>query len=79
MNWPDHIVADPNVCHGKACIRGTRVMVSVVLDNLAAGLTAAEIVGAYPSLKLADVAAAMAYAADLARERVVGTPRVTAA
>ena len=79
MNWIEHIVSDPNVCHGKACIRGTRIMVSVVLDNLAAGLTSAEIVGAYPSLKPADVAAAMAYAADLARERVVGTPHVAAA
>ena len=79
MNWTNHIVADPNVCHGKACIRGTRILVSVVLDNLAAGLTAAEIVAAYSSLKPADVAAAMAYAADLARERVIGTPHVAAA
>ncbi|MEQ1850781.1 MAG: DUF433 domain-containing protein [Chthoniobacteraceae bacterium] len=79
MNWTEHIVADPNVCHGKACIRGTRILVSVVLDNLAAGLTATEIVMSYPSLKPADVTAAMAYSADLARERVVGTPHVAAA
>jgi uncharacterized protein (DUF433 family) len=39
MNWPDYIAIDPIVCHGKACIKGTRIMVSVVLDNLAAGLT----------------------------------------
>jgi len=49
-------------------------MVSVILDNLAAGLTAAEIILSYPSLRPEDVAAAIAYAADLARERVVATP-----
>jgi Protein of unknown function (DUF433) len=41
MNWPDYIATDPVVCHGRACIKGTRIMVSVVLDNLAAGLTPA--------------------------------------
>jgi len=79
MNWPEHISVDPNVCHGKACIRGTRVLVSVVLDNLGAGRTAAEIVSSYPSLQPDDVAAAMAYAAELARERVVATPVEAAA
>ena len=79
MNWTEHISVDPNVCHGKACIRGTRVLVSVVLDNLAAGLTPADIVGSYPSLQPDDVAAAMAYAAELARERVVPTPLGAAA
>ena len=74
MNWTERISVDPSVCHGKACIRGTRVMVSVVLDNLAAGLSPAEVVRSYPSLQLDDVAAAMAYAAELARERVVPTP-----
>jgi uncharacterized protein (DUF433 family) len=43
-------VVGPAVCHGKACIKGTRIMVSVVLDNLAAGLTADEILHSYPSL-----------------------------
>ena len=79
MNWTDHVIADPNVCHGKACIRGTRVMVSVVLDNLAAGLSTADIVRSYPSLQPGDVAAAVAYAAELARERVVTTPLGVAA
>jgi uncharacterized protein (DUF433 family) len=74
MNWTERITVEPNVCHGKACIRGTRVMVSVVLDNLAAGLSAKEIVRSYPSLHPDDVSAAMAYAAELARERVVTTP-----
>ena len=74
MNWSERISVDPNICHGKACIHGTRVMVSVVLDNLAAGLGTAEIVRSYPSLQPEDVAAAMAYAAELARERIVPTP-----
>ena len=49
-------------------------MVSVVLDNLAAGLSPAEIVRSYPSLQLGDVGAAIAYAAELAREHIVPTP-----
>ncbi|MGD2092082.1 MAG: DUF433 domain-containing protein [Candidatus Aminicenantes bacterium] len=71
MNWQDFITVDPNVCHGKACIKGTRIMVSVVLDNLAAGLTPDEILNSYPSLNLEAVHAAIAYAAELARERIV--------
>jgi uncharacterized protein (DUF433 family) len=50
MRWQDHIIVDPAVCHGKACIKGTRIMVSVVLDNLAAGLTPEEIIRSYASL-----------------------------
>jgi len=79
MNWTEKISVDPNICHGMACIRGTRVMVSVVLDNLAAGLSPTEIIRSYPSLQPDDVAAAIAYAADLARERVVATPLGAAA
>ena len=71
MDWRNHITVDPAVCHGQACIKGTRVMVAVVLDNLAAGLERDEILRSYPSLTAADVHAAMAYAADLARERLV--------
>jgi len=74
MRWQDYITVDPAVCHGKACIKGTRVMVSVVLDNLAAGLTPDEIVRSYPSLSREAVQAAMAYAAELARERIVAVP-----
>lgn len=71
MNWRDHITVDPSVCHGRACIRGTRVMVSVVLDNLAAGVDIDEILKSYPSIRHEQVQAAMAYAADLARDRMV--------
>jgi uncharacterized protein (DUF433 family) len=73
MDWRTRISIDPAVCHGKACIKGTRIMVSVVLDNLAAGQSPDEIVRLYPTLRREDVAAAMAYAAELARERVVAT------
>jgi uncharacterized protein (DUF433 family) len=74
MNWQDYITVDPSVCHGKACIRGTRIMVSVVLDNLAACLNSEEIIKSYPSLTKEDVQAAISYAAELAKERVVGMP-----
>jgi len=70
MSWQDHISVDPGVCHGKACIRGSRVMVSVVLDNLAAGETSEQIAAAY-RLTVEDVHAAIAYAAELAKERFV--------
>jgi uncharacterized protein (DUF433 family) len=71
MNWRERISVDPMVCHGKACIKGTRVMVSVVLDNLAEGQPELSILQSYPSLVHEDVQAAMAYAAELARERFV--------
>ena len=71
MNWQDYISVDPNICHGKACINGTRVMVTVILDNLAAGLNIDEIVKSYPSVSPEAVRAALCYAADLASERVV--------
>ena len=74
MNWQDYITVDPSVCHGKACIKGTRIMVSVVLDNLAAGLSIEEIIKSYPSLTKEAIQAAISYAAELAKERVVGMP-----
>ncbi len=74
MNWQDYITVDPSVCHGKACIKGTRIMVSVVLDNLAAGIDSEELLKSYPSLTKEGVQAAISYAAELARERVVGMP-----
>jgi uncharacterized protein (DUF433 family) len=74
MGWQDYITVDPAVCHGRACIRGTRIMVSVVLDNLAAGLTTDEIVRSYPPLSREAVQAAISYAAELGRERIVAMP-----
>ena len=67
-DWVDRIATDPNVCHGKPCVRGTRIMVAVILDNLAEGVTPEQIVVEYPPLTLEDVRAAIAYAATLARE-----------
>lgn len=69
MNWKDRISFDPNICHGKACIKGTRIMVSVVLDNLAAGEPVEAVLRSYPTLKAEDIQAALGYAADLAHER----------
>lgn len=71
MDWREHITVDPLVCHGKACVRGTRVLVTVVLDNLAAGLGPEEIVASYPTLTVESVRAVIAYAAALAREEHV--------
>ncbi len=67
-NWEQRIASDPQVCHGKPCVRGTRIMVSVILDNLAEGLSPDEIIVEYPPLTLDDVRAAIAYAAALTRE-----------
>ena len=71
MNWKEYIAVDPRVCHGRACIKGTRIMVSIILDNLASGLTPDEVVQSYPSLNREAVQAAITYAAELARERIV--------
>lgn len=74
VRWQGHISVDPTVCHGKACFTGTRVLVSVILDNLAAGVSEKEILKSYPSLSPDSLRAAVAYAADLAKERVVAIP-----
>jgi len=73
-NWRERVSVNPAICHGKACIRGTRVMVSVILDNIAAGIGRAEILASYPSLKPEDIDAALAYAAELAREGAMDLP-----
>jgi uncharacterized protein (DUF433 family) len=71
MDWKPYISADPQVMHGAVCFRGTRIPVSVVLDNLADGETLERILDQYPSLKREHIPAALAYAADLARDRIV--------
>jgi uncharacterized protein (DUF433 family) len=70
MDWREHITVDPAICHGKACIRGTRVLVPVILDNLAAGETPAGIAAAY-HVSLDDIQAALLYAAELSKERII--------
>ena len=63
MNWRDRISVDPTICHGKACIKGTRIMVSVILDNLASGELPELILESYPTLAPDDIRAALGYAA----------------
>jgi uncharacterized protein (DUF433 family) len=77
VDWRQRISVNPAVCHGKACIRGTRVTVSVLLDNVAAGTPTAKILDSYPSVTEADLHAALAYAAELAREGSVDLPLET--
>jgi uncharacterized protein (DUF433 family) len=72
--WQERITINPAVCHGRACIRGTRVMVSVILDNLAVGVSREEIICSYPSIQELDIQAALAYAAELAREGTADLP-----
>lgn len=75
MNWRDHITVDPMICHGRACFTGTRVLVTTILDNLAAGLDMEEIIKSYPSISRESIHAAVGYAADLAKERVLSLAR----
>ena len=73
-DWQERITINPAVCHGKACIRGTRVLVSVILDNLAVGIPHLEIMRSYPAIQESDIQAALAYAAELAREGTLELP-----
>lgn len=68
------ISIDPNVCFGKPCIRGTRIWVSLLLDLLADGMSVQEILAEYPQLAEEDIRAAMAYGAEMSRERYVEIP-----
>ena len=77
MKWQNYISYDPNICHGQPCIKGTRVMVSVILDNLAAGESMEAIQRGY-QIEEADIQAALLYAAELARDRVISLPREAA-
>ena len=71
MKWQDYISSNSEICHGKACITGTRVMVTVILDSLADGLTAQEVATHYPSVSEKAVQACLLYAAELAKERIL--------
>jgi len=68
------ISIDPNVCFGKPCIRGTRIWVSLILDFMANGMSIEEILEEYPSLSREDIRAAIAYGAEMSRERYVEVP-----
>ena len=68
------ISINPNVCFGKPCIRGTRIWVALIMDNLAEGVAEEELLAAYPQLQLEDIRAALAYAAEMTRERIIPIP-----
>lgn len=70
----DRISIDPNICFGKPCIKGTRIWVSLILDFLANGMTVDEIRAEYPQLATDDIRAAIAYGAEMARQRYVDIP-----
>lgn len=74
MDWKQHITADSQVLHGAVRFAGTRIPVSVVLDNLADGASAETVLSQCPGLRAEHISAALAYAAELARERVVPHP-----
>lgn len=74
MKIAEYISIDPNICHGKPCFKGTRIMVYLVLDMLQNGATFADIVDAYPDLTEDHVRAALTFAA-----RAVETGRYDAA
>jgi len=68
------ISIDPNICSGKPCVKGHRVWVSLVLDYLASGWTAEQVIENYPGLTKEDVLACIAYGAEMSRERYVDLP-----
>lgn len=68
------ISIDPAICGGKPCIKGTRIWVSLILDFLAEGMSETELLAEYPQLTHEDVLAAIAYAAEAARERLIPVP-----
>lgn len=70
----NRISVNPNICFGKPCIKGTRIWVSLILDMLADGMTIETILAEYPQLKREDILAAMAYGAEMSRERYVDIP-----
>ncbi len=70
MNQHDRIDVNPKICDGKPCIKGTRVMVSVILDNLAEGETYESIEEGY-KITREDIQASLEFAADLASDRFI--------
>jgi len=74
VDWKQYVTVDPAICYGQACFSGTRILVSTVLDNLAAGESVDSVLESYPSLTSEAVQASIAYAAELSRERVLDMP-----
>ena len=74
MEWKGLVSSDPWIMHGRMCFRGTRVPVYVVLENLAAGETPERILDQHPSHCAEHIPAALCYAAELVRDRIVQVP-----
>ena len=70
----ERISIDPRVCFGKPTVRGTRIWVSLILDLLAGGMSMGELLEEYPQLTTEDIRAAIAYGAEMSRERYVDIP-----
>lgn len=70
-NLLTRISVDPAVCFGKPCIWGTRIWVSLILENLAEGVSETDLLGSFPQLQTGDIRAAIAYGAVVTREHVV--------
>ena len=68
VDWREYLTSDPQICGGQVCAKGTRVMVTVILDNVAAGEPREQILSSYPTLRPEHIDAALAYAAELAHE-----------
>jgi len=68
LNWREHLASDPKICGGQLCAKGTRVVVTVILDSLAEGASREEVLRSYSSLQPCHIDAALAYAAELAHE-----------
>jgi uncharacterized protein (DUF433 family) len=72
----ERISIDPNICHGQACVKGTRIPVHQIIRMLANGDTVEVLLAEYPSLDRADIMACLDYAAELAEEQVTPIPAV---
>jgi uncharacterized protein (DUF433 family) len=70
-NLLKRIVVDPTICFGKPVIRGTRIWVALIVENIAEGMSQDELLAAYPQLEPPDIRAALAYAAEMTRERIL--------
>ena len=77
MTWQERIAINPNVCHGKPCIKGTRIRVSLILDFLANRDSFETILEEYPQLAREDVQACIAYGSEAVRERYRSVPLTT--
>jgi uncharacterized protein (DUF433 family) len=70
VNWRDHIIVDADLHHGDGCIKGTRIPAATIIGSLADGMTPDEVIAAYPQLTMANVRAALAYAADVMKQEL---------